>query len=747
LDPEPVVPRRRPLKTDRIETPEAAAQVREAMAKASFRVAAPFSLLMLGMFLVAGPVHYFNLVALPEAAILPLLVLDAIEVVAAILLWLSIQQGWITHRWVDPMGFGICAACALVPLASLYLAQDAFYSYFVMLILLGSGSMALSVIWFALTLAVVTSSWAVLAWLCLDTLDLVRFGFAMAAAAMLAGVINEARRRLHVRLELARERDEQRAVAVAEALRRAERELAERQKAEAALSESEERYRELIESQGEGVGIVDTEESFTFANPAAHEIFGVPQGELAGRKLSEFVSEEEWERILAETASRHSGRQGVYEMEITRLDEEQPRTVLVTATPQTDEEGRYAGAFGVFRDITERKRAEAERARLEARLQQARKMESLGILAGGIAHDFNNLLMGVMGHAELSLAALPAEAKVRADIEEILRASNRAAGLCQQMLAYSGKGRVISETVALAPLVEETVKLLEGSLSATAAVKLDLWRDLPVVEGDASQLGQVVMNLITNASESLGGEPGVITVSTDSVTVDEGYHPRSYVDETLSPGRYVRLIVADTGCGMDRETVARVFDPFFTTKFTGRGLGLAAVLGIVRSHRGAIELDSAPGEGTTFRVLLPASEASAEEEPAETAAETQWRGSGVVLLADDEPAVCRVAGRMLESLGFEALTAKDGREAVELFRAEADRIVAVMIDASMPELSGEEAFREIRSIREDARVVLCSGYAEEDAAEHLRDEGLAGFLHKPYRMTALRHKLREVLEG
>jgi CheY-like chemotaxis protein len=313
------------------------------------------------------------------------------------------------------------------------------------------------------------------------------------------------------------------------------------------------------------------------------------------------------------------------------------------------------------------------------------------------------------------------------------------------MLAYSGKGRFVVEPVDLSVLVREFEQMLCASVTKGVVLKFYLTRQLPPVEADASQMKQLLMNLVTNASEAIGARSGVVSISTGVMYCDREYLREVFLDEGLPEGRYVFLEVADTGPGFDAETRAKLFDPFFTTKFAGRGLGLAAVLGIVRGHRGAIKVYSEPGRGSTFKVLLPA--ADEDEVAAREAREhvEPARRSGLILLADDEEEVRRVGRRMLQKLGFDVLLAADGREALAIFDQHAARIVAVVLDLTMPHLDGEEAFRELRRRKADVRVILSSGYNEQDVTQRFVGKGLAGFIQKPYQMAKLRATLMEVL--
>ena len=400
---------------------------------------------------------------------------------------------------------------------------------------------------------------------------------------------------------------------------------------------------------------------------------------------------------------------------------------------------------GTAMDITARKDAEQERERVEKKLREAQKLESLGVLAGGIAHDFNNLLTGVLGTASLARMDSPADSPILPYLDDIEEAATRAADLCRQMLAYAGKGRFVIQEVDLSAIVSETAHLLQSSIGKSVVLKMDLAEGLPAVSGDAAQIRQIVMNLVINASEAIGQKSGVVTVSTSLVHADRALLDASPAEPELPEGDYIHLQVGDTGSGMPPETLARIFDPFFTTKFTGRGLGLAAVLGIVHGHKGTLKVASEPGQGTVFDILLPCAAEPAAPRAKPDAGAHHWRGSGTVLLVDDERTVRVIIGRMLEAMGFTVITANDGREAVERFRAEGAGIRAVLLDLTMPHLDGEGAFRELRLLRPEVRVLLMSGYNEHEAMNRFIGKGLAGFLQKPFKTENLRARLEEIL--
>ncbi len=409
------------------------------------------------------------------------------------------------------------------------------------------------------------------------------------------------------------------------------------------------------------------------------------------------------------------------------------------------EQGRRDGVLAMALDVTERRRLEIER--MEARLQQAQKLESLGLLAGGIAHDFNNLLVGILGNASLALLEVDKDSPASQHLRRIESAAERAADLTRQMLAYSGRGRFVVETVDLSDAVREMAQLLEVSIPKRIQLSLRSEDDLPAIEADVAQLRQVVMNLITNAADALGESDGQISLVTGKQLVDERFVADVELDAgELTVGWFVTLEVSDTGRGMDQATRKRMFDPFFTTRADGHGLGLAAVLGIIRGHGGAIQVRSEPGRGSNIKVWFPAS-ASVTSQRIPTLDSFDVGPGGSVLIVDDEPAVRRFVSAALTRAGYAVQTANDGAEALARFTAQPDEYGVVILDLTMPVMDGEQAFRELRRLRPGVRVLLSSGYSEQEATGRFAGRGLAGFLQKPYRVGELVAKVQELFEA
>lgn len=411
-----------------------------------------------------------------------------------------------------------------------------------------------------------------------------------------------------------------------------------------------------------------------------------------------------------------------------------------------DDLGNATHFLGYVIDITSRREAEEERKRLEAQVLQSQKLESLGVLAGGIAHDFNNLLTTILAHSELAQISVTRGESVDSHLEAITIASERAADLCRQMLAYSGRGRFEIRPLDLNAVVREMAYLLEVSISKNVTMTFDLSEDLPGIEGDVTQLRQVVMNLITNASEAIGNSGGGVQLVTESIRLEDRCVLTAGVEERLPSGDYVRLRVTDDGCGMSEETAARIFEPFFSTKFTGRGLGLAAVLGIIRGHHGAIEVRSSPDEGTTIEVLLPVAQSRAEVPVTRDASCEEWTSSGRVLVIDDEEMVIDVASLILESAGLDVVSAPDGSAGIRQLRELGDDLRLVLLDLTMPGLSGDETFAELRAISPSVPIVLMSGYDEDEVAGRFADSKPDGFVHKPFLREQLLAGVRQALD-
>ena len=556
---------------------------------------------------------------------------------------------------------------------------------------------------------------------------------------------------------------------------------------------------------------LDRDGRIVWVNAAECRLLGLTEGELLGRHVSEFVAPAEQEASRRAVARKLAEEQPLVTFERGYRRPDGSYVLLeIHETYRRDENGGVIGMRSFLMDITERRRAEEalhkvqeglesriqdrtqelelaieflrremeekrhaenEQRRLEAQVQQSQRLESIGVLAGGLAHEFNNLLTSIMGYGSLTRMDLAEGSRARHNIDQVLAAAKSAADLTQQMLAYSGRGRFVLAPLDLSQLVGATARLLESivtqnvtqnaarnvtrdpartEVTRKAAIHFSLAGELPRIEADTGQLRQVVVNLVTNASDSLGEDAGKITVSTGTMWAEGGELPSVQPGRTMPAGLYVFLEVNDTGCGMDAATINRIFDPFFTTKFTGRGLGLAAVLGIVRGHRGSVQVKSRPGEGTSIRVLFPALE---EWEPApleRSAKAPEWKAEGVVLVIDQDESIRQLARAILHAAGLTVLTAADGAQALTLFREHAGSIRAVLLDCSVPAIDegdagdGGEVFEHIRRENPDVKVILCSGYDEEEVTLRLHGQRPAGFLRKPFDPAQLIARLKAI---
>jgi PAS domain S-box-containing protein len=516
--------------------------------------------------------------------------------------------------------------------------------------------------------------------------------------------------------------------------------------------ETEERYRIVTDVSRDMIVEANAAGKLVFANRSVEDITGYTNPELVGREYISFfelVHPDDRERIVRQYEKQKGEPGNTVRYPPYRFQHKDGSWIWFSTIGTWYE--RASGEIRmleVSRDISQEIQREEERIEIARQMLETQKLESLGVMAGGITHDFNNLLTPILGDAQLALLDLPPDSPVRPRIEQIHHAAKRAAALTRQMLAYSGQTPISIEPLSVSRLVEEMGQLLEGTVSGKAALIYDLSDDLPAVEADIAQLSQVVMNLITNATEAVREGAGRITLRTGAVEAEKV--DRSSVIGDCEPvaGNYVFFEVIDDGCGMDAETQSKIFDPFFTTKFTGRGLGLAAVIGIVRSHGGLIEIDSEVGRGTRFRVLFPAAQKIAAATRPRTAPPVEeWRASGTVLVVDDDEGVRDLLDVTLRRAGFTVLLASDGREGVDLFRLHADEICVVVLDRTMPDIGGEDAFDEIRRIRPDVRIMLISGYSEERAAWHFIDKGLDAFMHKPFEPSVLLEKIRRIVDS
>jgi PAS domain S-box-containing protein len=510
------------------------------------------------------------------------------------------------------------------------------------------------------------------------------------------------------------------------------------------LEQSEARFRMIVTTCAEGVAILDAGGIVRYVNPQLASLVQEPSPEaVVGRSYREFVAPRQLEAVARQVAQRRAGQADRYETALRR-DDGREVLVEVSASPVAGPGGRIDGTIALFRDVTEQRA-------LDEQVREAQKLESLGVLAGGVAHEFNNLLVGILANATFAAAELPPGSELRAAVEDVRSSAQKASDLTRQLLAYSGRGKFTIGPVDLNTVAGEVLTLATPVLRKRALLVSTLAPDLPEVQGDAGQLGQVVMSLLSNASDALGDRPGTITLRTGVEQLERMALAHFHGGEALTDGTYVTLAVEDDGAGMDDLTRARIFEPFFTTKFTGRGLGLPAAFGILKGHGGAIRVESEVGRGSTVTVLLPRRAAAPAppppRRPEPVAAPAATVSRPLVLVADDEEVVRRAARRALERAGFDVLEAGDGLQAVERFVAELARVACVLLDLTMPGMGGEAALAAIRERSTAVPVVLTSGYSDRDEASAEAVDPRVGFLPKPFGPSDLVAAVRRAIEA
>jgi PAS domain S-box-containing protein len=522
--------------------------------------------------------------------------------------------------------------------------------------------------------------------------------------------------------------------------------LEELESTERRLRQSEERYRSLFEGASDGILLL-RDQRVVECNAMAIKMFGPDKQQIVGHLFQRFLpplqpdgrdSRREW---VAVTDGVRRGGATFLEWRFRRLDGTMMDAEVILSRVHS---GAEEFLQVIVRDLTARREADAERRHLQEQLTRSQKLESLVMLADGITRDFSDVLVSISGSAENGLRELPPESPCRRHLEDVRKASARASEMANQMLAFSGRTRLSTQVVDVNTLIGEITQLMQLSVSKKVAMNLQLAEKVPLVDVDVQQMKQSILNLVANASEAIGDRPGTISLRTGVVNADSAYLSQTYINEGLREGQYVVVEVTDTGCGMDADTKVRLFDPFYTTKFAGRGLGLATVLGVVRAHHGAIHVYSELGKGTTMKLLLPVAAAGEDKAEAQPTSLVGWRGSGTVLVADDEEAMRRICKLMLEKCGFTVITADDGRDAVEKFSRYSADVSAVLLDLTMPRLSGEETYEELVKIRPDVKVILTSGYSETEACRRFGRRAIAGFVQKPFEYQVLMRKLRAV---
>lgn len=519
------------------------------------------------------------------------------------------------------------------------------------------------------------------------------------------------------------------------------------------LSSADRLFRNIVENMREGAATLSPDGLILYANRRLAELLSCPREAIVGSPLARFLAG--GSPLEMPTSPTFNGP---VELELDLIDVDGVTLPVLVAVSSLDLEGHLPTCL-IFTDLSGPKAQQREIVRLSrTRAQQmvdlrgeyaldlaeTQKLEALGVVAGGIAHDFNNLLTVILGNVSMALDTMDGDAPERAPLQQVRLAALRSTELAQQMLAYSGQGKFVVEVLDLAETVSGLSELIHAAVSVKAEVSLELGSDTPLIEADVTQLRQVVLNLITNASEAIGEAGGTITVRTGRLDADCESLAMFQFATDLDEGIYAVFEVTDTGPGMDAATKDRIFDPFFTTKFTGRGLGLAAVQGVVRGHHGAMKVETEPGIGTIFTLIFPASYEPARRPPENVAAHV-GRMAGTVLVVDDDDDVRRLTARMLESLGFSVVSVVGGAEALTAFREREDEFAFVLLDLMMPGMSGDEVIGELRRIRKTTPIILASGYNSRELSERFVGHGVTAFLQKPYQLAQLKATAAKML--
>jgi len=505
------------------------------------------------------------------------------------------------------------------------------------------------------------------------------------------------------------------------------------------------KYQYIFEKSPTGIFVYDKNLKIQFFNDKFAHILNIDRDILSDFDMNTIIDKSVLNCLLTPINLKIDGfYEGWYHTTLSDI----LLYISISTTPYLDFNGNLIGGLGIVNDLTPLKKASDAKIEMERKLQHAQRLETIGVLAGGIAHDFNNILMAILGNSEIAMMKLNQNSSQAKDnLLKIQRATEKAADLCKQLLAYAGKGNYNITHIDLNKLINEMLYVFEISINKKITIKFNLNKTIPLILADSTQINQIFMNLITNASEAIGDKTGIITISTGTLECDRAYLKTTFVGEDIPDGKYTFFEVSDNGCGMDEETKIKMFDPFFTTKFLGRGLGMSAVLGIARSHNGSIKVYTEKNKGTTIKVLFPA----LEEYPlsniisSEKYIDDKQGYTGTVLLIDDDDYVRQTARDQLEYLGLNVILAAHAQEALFIFNEKNKLIDLVILDLVLPEIDGIECYRELKRINSDVKVIIVSGYNVEDIKNNFNGKGVLGFLQKPYSLKELENLIKEVL--
>lgn len=681
----------------------------------------------------------FNVFELPEHAVRPIVISDLVVLGSLVAIRFAYSRQWLRPSWSHPLTTVVAFLIAHNILLALALVKNPIHITHLSILIIGAGCMYLSAKWLGIALAGLFVSGTAVAWYALAPDQFLHSLFNYFAVTAFAAAIRTARARSAERMQQLLLRDEERKRQIEQALADAERELKERRLAE-------ERHRELVQEIDAIVWEADIDTwQFTFVSDYAEKVLGYPARQWTEEHdfWTKHVYAEDLEKAMSYCKRlTDAGRDHEFEYRAVAKD---GRLVWIRDIVHIvkDADGRPSQLRGLMFDITSLKENEDEKLKLEAQLRQAQKMEAVGTLAGGIAHDFNNLLAGILGYADMIRQDSNSGPRHLKAAQVIMKAGERAAQLTKQLLGFARRGKMQNAAVNINEAVLEATALLTRTLNKNIRIHQRLSGSKPRVQGDPDQLQQVIMNLAINARDAMP-EGGDLSFATDIVHLGEDYCARY---PHAREGDYVLLNVTDSGSGIPTEIQERIFEPFFTTKEPGQGtgMGLAMVYGIVKNHAGTVQVYSEPGLGTTFKVYLPlaAGRIDGTEQKHQTPAVV--RGSGRILVVDDEETVREVASDMLRDLGYDVITAVDGQAALELYEKMAREIDLIIMDMIMPRIDGRECFRRMREINPGVRAILSSGFSCDGSVQEILNEGMRGFTQKPYRVSDLSQAVANAL--
>ncbi len=522
------------------------------------------------------------------------------------------------------------------------------------------------------------------------------------------------------------------------------RDISERKLAEAALRESEIKLKTIFENVRDEIVCIDRHGTIIDVNRRVEDIFGYKPEEILGKKFTDigFFSPEEFEEPIKLFEDAISGGPTALRS-LTAMHKNGSKVFIEASTGTIKENGELKYLLTTIRDISERKIEEREKSKLQDQLQQSHKMEAIGTLAGGIAHEFNNILGIIVGNTELAMSGVPEWDTAHDCLKEIRSASLRARDIIKQILAFSRQTKPELKPVHISPLIDDSINFIRSSIPSSIKIKKEISAKLDSINADANQINQILLNLCTNAAHAMRNKGGILKISLINAELDENAVEDH---EGLNPGNYVKLTVRDTGCGIDQQNIEHIFDPFFTTKEVGEGtgMGLSVIHGIVKEHNGCISVQSDPGKGTTFHILLPVTEEQVES--GTDSEESLLKGRERILFVDDEEVLVFATKNNLEGMGYDVVTNKNPINALEIFKRQPDKFDLVITDMTMPDMTGDRLATEIMKISPNTPIIICTGHSDRMSEEEAKEMGISAYVMKPYLANEMATAIRLVLD-